>query len=100
MTDFIIDVAPDGRITAIYDDALAELFAQGKVTINRASHVEPTPSGQWIADMSPAVKQFNIECTNPILGPFDLRQQALDEEHAWLEEKLFGYKAGAANGLV
>lgn len=86
---FTIVVAPDGALRALYDDALAELFGQGDVTIRRASHVEPTPSGKWIADMTPAIKHFKLECDNPILGPFDLRQTALDAERAWLEEKLF-----------
>jgi hypothetical protein len=90
MTDFIIDVAPDGRIRAIYDDALAELFAQGETTIRRASNVEPHPDGGWLADMSPS--------GGPILyGPdgkgFPLRQAALDAERAWLEEKLFGRRS-------
>lgn len=95
---FVIDVAPDGTMRMIYDDALADLLSQGIATITRASHVEPTPSGKWIADMTPAIKQLNLDCAcdacnvNPILGPFDLRQQALDAEHAWLEERLFGVR--------
>ena len=87
---FTIDVGPDGKMTMLYDDALAELLGQGVATIERASHVEPTPSGKWIADMTPAIIRFNLECDNPILGPFDLRQTALDAEHDWLEAKLFG----------
>jgi len=75
-------IAPDGTVTAVYDDDLADLFTElGQVTITRASHVEPTPDGQWTADMSPS--------GGPILGPFKLRQTALDEEIAWLEKKLF-----------
>lgn len=84
MDHFIIDVAPDGSVKAIYDDALAELFAQGEATITRASHVEPHPNGGWIADMSPS--------GGGILGPFPLRQDALDAERVWLEEKLFGVR--------
>lgn len=76
-------------ITAIYDDALRDFFG-GDVKITRASRVEPTPAGKWIADMSPAIKQFNIECDNPILGPFDLRADALTAEQDWLKDKLFG----------
>jgi len=91
---FTISVSPTGVITAIYDDALAGLFDQGETTIRRASHIEPTPSGKWIADMSPAIKHYNLECDNPILGPFDLRADALAAEHRWLEEKLFGVADG------
>ena len=84
---FIIET--DGRIVSIYDDALAGFIeAAGHPHIRRASHVEPTPSGNWIADMTPAIQQFNLDCANPILGPFDLRATALDAERAWLEENL------------
>lgn len=79
---FVISVAPDGTITTIYDDALAELFDQGVVTIRRASHVEPDPTGGWIADMAPS--------GGGVLGPFHLRQEALDAEREWLERKLSG----------
>ena len=95
MADFILDIAPNGDILAIYDDALAGLLSQGVPTITRASHVEPTPSGKWIADMTPAIQQFKLECDNPILGPFDLREEALRAERVWLEEKLFGVFAPA-----
>jgi hypothetical protein len=105
MKDFVISVAPDGTISAIYDDALAELFDQGQVSITRASHVEPVTVGElpwsvrvnlpsgidlnnlsasagWCADMRPS--------GGPILGPFALRDQALAAEREWLEAKLFG----------
>lgn len=78
------------EIITVYDDALADFLKQGEgVSIRRASHVEPTPEGKWIADMSPAVQQYDIKCDNPILGPFDLREEALTAERAWLEERIF-----------
>jgi hypothetical protein len=90
MKPFAFVVSPHGAVTTIYDDAHADFYAQGEAEVARASHVEPTPSGGWIADMSPAVERYHLECDNPILGPFLLRQQALDAETGWLREKLFG----------
>ena len=65
----------DGNCRFIHSDDLAEI-APGPLTINRASHVEPTDGGKWTADLSPVA--------GPILGPFDTRREALDEEVAWL----------------
>ena len=77
---FKLLIKADGEITAIYSDRLAEFFAEGKAETTRASHVEPKGT-EWTADMSPL--------GGPILGPFALRQEALDAEVRWLEEKLF-----------
>lgn len=77
----LLVIGTDGRVTSIYNDDLADLYAVGKVTITRASHVEPTSDGEWQADMAPV--------GGPVLGPFKLRQDALDAEVAWLEKKLF-----------
>jgi len=74
-------VAPDGTLTAIYDDALAPLFAQGDTRIKRASYVEPNSDGRWTADLAPV--------GGPTLGPFDLRQDALHAELDWLRVNLF-----------
>jgi hypothetical protein len=86
---FKLRVAPNGTILAIYDDALWDVFPDASMEITRASLVEPTPSGRWIADMSPAIKQFNLDVDNPILGPFTTRAAALKAEHEWLEKRLF-----------
>ena len=75
-TAHVITIGTDGTARMIYSDELADLLAQGTSTIRRASHVEPAPNGGWIADMSPS--------DGPVLGPFALRQQALDAEVAWL----------------
>lgn len=103
--EFQLKIAPNGAITAIYDDDLADFFTIGHATIQRASHIEPVTVGElpwsarvnlpqgidlndlsasagWCADMQPS--------GGPILGPFPLRQQALDAERTWLEAKLFG----------
>ena len=68
-----------GTLRFIHDDALVGLLREGDARIERASHVEPGGDGtQWIADLSPV--------SGPALGPFDLRQQALDAEIEWLNE--------------
>ena len=69
-------VRPDGTARAIYDE-LIDLAVLGRVTITRASHVEPDEQGRWRADLSPV--------NGPVLGPFDHRSQALQAEHDWLE---------------
>lgn len=73
-------VKPDGTIQFIYDDELTFLHELGDANISRASHVEPTPDGKWTANMGPS--------GGPILGPFELRKEALDAEVEWLEGHL------------
>lgn len=75
-------VIRQGRIEGIYSDALLPLIQRGKATITRASHVEPAPEGGWTADLSPV--------NGPVLGPFPLRETALQEEIKWLEKNLYG----------
>ncbi len=75
-----MSIDENGVIRAIYDDALAGLLKVGCGTLKRASHVEPDPNefGKWTADMGPV--------GGPLLGPFDLREAALDAERDWLIE--------------
>lgn len=74
-------IEPTGRVRFVWDDALAPLIDAGRVVeVSRVSHVEPTPSGQWTADLSP--------CDGPTLGPFPLRAQALEAEREWVESHL------------
>ena len=70
-----ITVQPNGDLRMIYYDDIAALLTLGDSRIVRASHVEPDAQG-WTADMSPI--------DGPMLGPFALRQDALDAEVAWL----------------
>ena len=77
-----IFVRPDGTVEFIYDDRLRSLLELGQATITRASHVEPTPDGRWTADLAPR--------GGPVLGPFMLRQHALEAEREWLEAELRG----------
>ena len=71
--ELIID--SDGGVRCLYDEAIS-LAALGTLSIQRASHVEPTFSGQWTADLSPV--------GGPTLGPYESRSQALAAEAAWL----------------
>lgn len=66
----------DDTIRYIYDDALLSLAQHGVAEIRRASHVEPTTDGKWIADLSPI--------NGPKLGPFQRRDEALQAEIAWI----------------
>lgn len=66
----------DGVVQFVWDDRLADLMTLGAGVVTRASHVEPADAGGWTADMGPV--------EGPVLGPFALRQQALDAERSWL----------------
>ena len=71
-----IVVAPDGRVRAIYGEAIA-LETLGRPAIVRASVVEPDGEGRWHADLRPVL--------GPVLGPYRCRSEALAAEVAWLE---------------
>jgi hypothetical protein len=72
-----IVVLSSGDVRCIYDETIS-LSKLGKVSIRRASHVEPDADGRWYADMSPV--------HGPRLGPFDTRTDALSAEVQWLNE--------------
>jgi len=71
-----IIIEAGGTVRCIYDEAI-DLAAIGSPVITRASHVEPDQQGRWLADLSPI--------SGPILGPFQVRSEALAAEHDWLE---------------
>ena len=70
-------VSRTGEVRCIYSDSIP-LSQLGKLSISRASHVEPNLVGQWCADPSPA--------GGPSLGPFSKRADAIVAEVRWLEE--------------
>jgi hypothetical protein len=72
-------ISPRGQIRCLYHEAL-DLAALGRLTIRRASQVEPTADGQWTADLALS--------GGPVLGPFPTRRAALAAEVAWLELRL------------
>jgi hypothetical protein len=65
-----------GTARCIYTEEI-DLAAIGSPTITRASHVEPDQQGRWQADMGPM--------RGPLLGPYELRSEALEAEQVWLE---------------
>lgn len=74
-----IVIDTDGIIKSIYQDGFMDLYKQGKTTITRMSNVEPCPEHEgWCAAMYDGMH----------LGPFELRQGALDAEINYLEDKL------------
>lgn len=70
---------PDGTIVCTYQEAV-DLSACGRAHHQRASHVEPTDSDEWLVDLSPI--------GGPKLGPFQQRSAALMEESSWLDAHL------------
>jgi len=66
-----------GEVRCIYSDSIP-LSQFGKLSIRRASHVEPNSVGQWVADLSPV--------GGPSLGPFSKHADALVAEVRWLED--------------
>jgi len=69
-------ISPGGEVRCIYSEEI-DLRSLGPLSIRRASHVEPSDDGRWLADLGPV--------GGPVLGPFDLRTEALAAEHTWLE---------------
>lgn len=77
MNDIDLVVEVGGKLKFIYNDELHELLSFGESKITRVSYVEPFGLC-WMADMAPV--------GGPILGPFDLRQEALDAEVAYIKK--------------
>ena len=71
-------IEPGGGVRCIYCESI-DLHSLGKPKITRASHVEPDPSGRWIADLSPVAGP-------KLLGPFAKRTDALEAEVQWLRD--------------
>jgi hypothetical protein len=68
-------VQPNGSIRCVYGEQI-ELSRLGELAVRRASHVEPTVEGRWVADLSPV--------DGPQLGPYEKRSAALQAEKKWL----------------
>ena len=66
-----------GQTRCIYDESI-DLASLGRLSIARASHVEPDQQGNWVVDLAPV--------GGPNLGPFRHRSQALAAEQGWLHE--------------
>ena len=70
-------IEPSGTVRCVFGEEI-DLGELGRLSIRRGSHVEPTPDGQWTADLSPV--------NGPLLGPFPTRTAALNAEVSWLQE--------------
>jgi len=73
--DLLIQVS--GTVRCVFGEEI-DLGQLGQLSIRRGSHVEPTPDGQWTADLAPV--------QGPLLGPFPTRTAALNAEVSWLQE--------------
>lgn len=82
MSGHILVIGSDGTVSFVWDDALAGLVREGTPTITRVSDVEPTPDGRWQADLS--------RIGGPVMGPFELREVALEQEKAVVTGRLIG----------
>lgn len=71
-----IVIKPNGEAQCVYSESIS-LNSLGQLKIRRGSHVEPVSGGKWNADLSPV--------EGPVLGPFNLRSEALEAERRWLE---------------
>jgi hypothetical protein len=73
----VLTIDPSGIVRCVYDETI-DLTTLGTLNISRASHVEPDAQGRWWSDLRPV--------NGPMLGPFELRSQALAAERTWLEQ--------------
>jgi hypothetical protein len=73
--DLLIEAS--GTVRCVFGEQI-DLGQLGQLSIRRGSHVEPTPDGQWTADLAPV--------QGPLLGPFPTRTAALKAEVTWLQE--------------
>jgi hypothetical protein len=86
MTEMFVFIEANGDLKFIYCDDVTVAFDESK-SVTRASHVEPTADGKWTADMSPV--------DGPVLGPFELRSEALAAEVAWLTNEMMSRRVDA-----
>ena len=78
-TEMELLVNAGGSVRCIYDEGI-DLREIGRLTITRASHVEPDAEGCWWADMGPS--------GGPVLGPYGSRSEALQAEREWLAVRM------------
>lgn len=72
----VVEIDDRGRLAFLWDDRLVAFRDLGELRIDRASYVEPTPEGYWMADLAPL--------GGPRLGPFSLHGAAIEAEREWI----------------
>lgn len=65
-------IDPTGGVRCVYAEAI-DLNVLGSVTIERGSHVEPTPTGEWTADLAPVTTEFENVTFDPKHGSIRVR---------------------------
>lgn len=70
-------IESSGTVRCVFGEEI-DLGELGQLSIRRGSHVEPTPDGQWTADLAPVY--------GPLLGPYPTRTAAFTAEVTWLQE--------------
>jgi hypothetical protein len=73
--ELVVDAG--GGVRCVYGEEL-DLRELGRLSITRASHVEPDIDDYWWADMGPS--------GGPALGPYASRKEALGAERGWLKQ--------------
>ena len=86
-----IIVDGDGEARCLYNERIP-LRSMGKLTIRRASHVEPDEFGNWYTDLSPV--------SGPLLGPYANRSDALAAESHWLVDQRLTNQSPKASSRV
>jgi len=92
---FDLFILADGTIRFIWDDSLKPLLEVGNCVLSRASHVDPKLKGdkvEWFADMKPC--GHDIE-----LGPFATRDEALQQEVAYLVKHVLPHHIEKPKGM-
>ena len=74
-----IKIDKKGNISFVYRDDYLKFKNAGKITIKRASNVEPTADNKWMVDFKPLGIKKKI-------GPFKTRKEALEKEHIYIEK--------------
>ena len=84
----VIDVDPTGKITAIYDDSLCDLFESlGTLRRPRASEINEDPvTGLFVPDLTLS--------GGPVLPGRRLKREAEADEVSWLLRNRVGYQEG------
>ena len=95
--EYVVIVEPNGDLSFVYSDELAEAFDGMDIETKRASHVEPATSfgwecNGWLADMrpvgGPVLYASILDDGRGTKVPFRVRQEALDAEREWIREHL------------